>query len=210
MPIVNGAINLIRFRVADAPAQRRDWPRYLAQQLRKQSFRPLDRESGEEERSAGWVELHDQDSARLTPGQVFFGDDLMVRWRVDQVRVPPPVIKGAMSEWQHLFENSKQRKPTKREKSEEKELILRKLRKKAFLTTQTYDVRWRMPVHEVQLWATGAKVVDEILGAVEDSMGLVLKPLGPGARWEMMSGPDIRPTPELFGREAVSGDSNES
>lgn len=205
MPILSGAINLVRFRVIDGPVDPKAGTRQIAQGLQQCAFEPIDQDKGEVDRSVGWVELYDTDSTQLKPKDVLLGEDVILCWRVDQVRVPPAVLRSALEEWQYSFEQNKQRKPTKREKTEEKEVILRNLRKKAFLTSQLYDVRWCIPTQELQIWATSTKIIDEIVIALEESLGLIMKPLGPGARWELSELKDIAPTPELFGREALSG-----
>ena len=204
VPVLNGAVSLTRFRVLKTPTRGKDWPRAFVQRLRRQRFEPLDPEGTEEERSAGWVELHDADSSRLAPGQVFFGDDLLVSWRIDQVRVPPSVLRKALSDWQYAFESERGRKPTKKEKAEEKEQTLRRLRRKAFVTTQTHDLRWRMDVDELQFWTTSHRVIDEMVVAVEESLGLVLRPMGPGGRWNSELHGETAPTPELFGGAGVA------
>jgi DNA recombination-dependent growth factor C len=207
MPILQGAVSLARFRVAEAAALADDPTRSLPAAFRAGAFSPLDRDTGEEERSAGWVELEDAEATGFAPAAIFRGEDACVSWRVDQVRVPPALVKSRLAEWRAAFEGRRGRRPSKRETAAEKERVLRKLRKQAFVQTKTHDVRWRLDAGELEVWATAQKAIEEICVALEEGLGLVLRPLGPGPRWED-AGLDVdalAPTPALFGEEVVGG-----
>lgn len=201
MPLLGGSVSFMRFRVVDAAKSSRS----VVAALRRDAFTELDRTSGEEPRSVGWVELDDHDETRFLPSNVVVGGEVYATWRVDEVKVPAALIRSELARWQAQHEAAKARRATRREKLEEKEVILRRLRKQAFVSTKTCDVRWREAEGEVQIWATSAKLVEEVIIALEDGMGLRLRPLGPGARWEDGERPDVRPTRALVGEEVPDG-----
>lgn len=207
MPILRGAPSLVRFRVVEARALAEGSTPAVLEGLRAGSFRPLDRSKGDEERSAGWVELDDPDGTDLAPAAVLLDGDLLLSWRIDQVRVPAALVRTELSVWAAAFAERKGRRPSAREKAEGKEVVLRRLRKQAFVTTRLHDVRWRLAAGEIEVWATARKVIDEIAVALEEGVGVVLRPLGPGTRWEDagLAVDGLRPTPELFGEEVARG-----
>lgn len=203
MPVVRGAVSLVRYRVAEARTLGKDPRRAVSDAVRRACFEPIDRERGDEDRSAGWVEVHDPESVKLSPGRIFFDGEVLLSWRIDQVRVPPSLVRSSLEEWERASVAEHGRKPSKSARAEQKALILQGLRKRAFVTTRTFDVRWRMAHREVQIWATASTVVEEVLVALEESLGLALRPRGPGGRWEDDDAlpAEIRPTRGLFGDE---------
>ena len=206
MPILGGSVSFLRYRVLESP-ERGPGHRSLAVGLKKLCFQPLDRE-GEEESSSGFVELYDEDSVQFAPGSFIFAEDLIVRWRVDSIKIPAQLVKRQIDTWIPGFESRRGRPPSKKEKNEQKELIIRKLRKQAFILTKTYDVRWRLQADEVHVWATSRRVLDEILASLEEAFELVMYPLAPGGLWAdfgvELDG--LKPTPELFGEWAAAED----
>lgn len=203
MPLLRGGPSFVRLRVMEAPGLGPDWVESLPSGLRAHAFRPLDRSSGDEARSAGFVELHDPGSVELSPSRVLFGDDALFSWRIDQVRVPAELVRSALSEWAAAFEETHRRKPTKRERAEQKEHAARSLRRQALVSTRVHDVRWRLDTRELQVWALAPKVVEEITVALEAALGVHVRPLGPGPRWEEAGLPveGLLPTAALFGAE---------
>ncbi len=203
MPIAAGPVSFVRFRVLDAPPI--DPKNGLGSELAKGAFSPLDRETADEERAAGFVEWGNRDGTAFSPASVVFGDDILLGWRVDVVRVPAAQTKEALAEWSAQFESKHGRKPTGREKREEKEVLLRGLRKQAFVASKVHDVRWRRASNELQVWATATRLVEEVAVAVEDHLKLRLAPLGPGPRWEEggRSVEGLGPTPLLFSVEVL-------
>lgn len=207
MPVLRGAVTLCRFH-AEWPEKKprpKDPRRSLPNALRRNTFEPLDR-SGEEERSAGWVELDDHDGTGLAAAQVLFDGTLLVTWRVDLVRVPAAIQRAEVERWARAYEAKQGRPPTRTDKAAEKELILKRLRKRAFITTRTHDVVWNLDSDEVQVWSASRAAVEEIHVTIEESFGVRLAPTSPGARLEA-AGLDparLKPTEALFGVEALA------
>ena len=206
MPLLSGSVSLFRYRVVEAPAREETFDA-LRTRLAEQAFVPIERETGEQERAAGWVELGQPEAFPATAKPLFYAGDLVLSWRIDQIRVPGSLVKSGLDDWQRGFVERRGRKPSKREKTEQKEFVLRELRKQAFVTSRTHDVRWSIGQDEVQVWSTSLKVVDEVVVALEEGLSLVLRPTGPGARWEDAELPMdvLKPTAALFGEEVIGG-----
>lgn len=202
MSFRRGPVGLIRFRVEASPSV---GPRILDGVSRRR-FAPLDQESGETDRSAGWVSVLD-DGGVVRGASVFFRGDALLGWRIDQVRVPAALVRERLERWVREFELREGRRPAKPLRAEQKELIVRDLRKQAFVISRIHGLRWRVEARELQVWATSARVVDEMVVAAEEDLGLRLARMGPGPRWTAAGWPTdgLAPTAALFGEAVLDG-----
>lgn len=204
MPLERGSVTFTRFAVERTRADPKDARRSLATALRRHAFEPLD-PSGEEDRAAGWVELEDPESSNLAPASFLFGDHLLIAWRVDTLRVPTAHVRAELDRWARAHEAESGQPPKRAEKTAQKELIVKKLRKRAFPTRRTYDVSWSFETDQLLIWTTTKKVLEEVTEVMEESMGLRLHALSPGALCQLQDiDPDaVQPTDALFGEEVV-------
>lgn len=204
MPIHKGAVTASRYVVVEGGKSGKDQRRTLANGLRKLAFEPLDRD-GDEDRSAGWVEVENHDSTELAPSSFLLGEHVILTWRIDALRVPTAQAKAELETWAKAFQTKHSRPPSKKERSEEKELIIRKLRKRAFISSKTFDVSWSQSTGVVLIWASSRKVVEEVIVALEESVGLTLRSTSPGASAEAagIDADQLSPTAALFGEETA-------
>lgn len=197
----SGAATLTPFIVeGDTEADRRA----LARRVRKSAFTPLDT-SGEHERSAGWVEFEDSESWELAPTSFLFGDNLILSWRVDQIRVPASRVKSELEAWSKTYAESQGKAPGKMAKTEAKETILRKLRRRVLPTTKTTDVTWNFDSGRLWIWSTTEKLLEEVTDILHSELGLQLHRLSPGARVQL-SGEDLsklNPSAKLWGADVA-------
>ena len=203
MPIQQGAVTFARFMAEARKPRSKDVRRSLAKDLRSQAFQPLDR-LGEQERTTGWVELDDADSVELPPSRFLFGSHLLVAYRIDQRKVPAAMVKRELDGWARDFLSRQNRSPKRIERAEQKELIVKRLRKRAFVTTQTIDVSWNLDSDEVLIWSPARKTVDEIHVALEETFDLRLHSKSPGALADATGAraASLAPTVALFGDAA--------
>lgn len=189
MPMTRGAIQLARYEVRSSQTLR---PRSLVQRLRP--FHSL--EAGEE-RTSGWVSIFDTDVSAQEAGQenLWWQGDLLLGYRIDEAKVPAAQLRKSVEAWRRAFSDREGRKPSKGELSDQKELILKGLRKQAFVQSKVCELRWRVEASELQIWATSPRLLDEVLVAVEEDLRLELGLLGPGGRTETI---DLEPTDVLF------------
>lgn len=203
MPILRGAVTYARHFAERT--KKKPKGRGLASALAAAAFEPLDA-SGEQDRAAGWVELEDNDSTALTPSRFLYGSHLLATWRVDARRVPSAAVNRELDEWCRTFEEKVGHPPKRADKAAAKEQVLKRLRKRAFIVTRTFDVSWNLDTDEVQIWASSRKIIDEILIAIEEGFGVTLMPTSPGARAQAdgLDTDGLKPTPELFGADVAS------
>lgn len=175
MPVLSGSVTYGRFR-AEYEDRPKDLRRWLARGFRKQAFEPIERDS-DEDRAAGWVEVGDHEAVELAPGSLMHGEYVLVTYRVDTLRVPRQLLNAKVDAWIKEFEQANGHKPKRAEKRETKELLHRRLRRRAFPTTRTYDVSWSPSTDVVQIWTSSRKVMEEIQIVMEDAFSMGLHPM---------------------------------
>ena len=202
MPILQGAVTFARFEAQPPKKRPKDPRRSLARDVRARAFEPLDK-LGEQERTAGWVELLDHDGVELPPGRFLFGPRLLVTYRIDARKVPAQMVRRTLDEWAKDYATRHGRTPHRTDRATQKELILKRLRKQAFVTTKTHDVAWNLDTNEVLIWCSSRKIIDEIQIAVEETFEVPLSPRSPGALADASGATpaQLTPTAALFGLE---------
>lgn len=205
MPVVRGGVSFHRFRVDLGEDPPKDLKRSVQRGLRKKAFQPLDRQS-EEDRSAGWVELENNDATEFGAAELQVGEYFLFAWRVERLRVPTAVVKAELERWSTAFAEEHGHPPRRSQLKEQREAITHKLKQRAFPTSRVYDVSWNLRSSEVEIWASGAKLVEEIHVAFDETFGFHLRPLTPGQIADAMDAPPgaLLPSAELVGAALAS------
>lgn len=178
MPILRGATTFSRYRVETDKSKSPAWKRTIAAALRTRAFEPLKPE-GPEERSAGFVELHDRDESQFSPASLYELEYALFSLRVDEVKIPSSVIKDQLERWSRAFQNENHRPPGRKEKNDAKQEIRSRLRTRFPLATRTFDVSWNLDSGQLQIWAGSRKAVEEVEAAIELALKVKLVPLVP-------------------------------
>lgn len=195
MPIRRGSVSFARFKVeGDLPKDTRRW---LSTALRGSAFEALD-PKGEDERTAGFVELENPGRTEFGAGDVFHGLHALFAWRIDKLRVPPNQLRAELLRWSQAFEQKEKRAPGRREKAEQKETLRRALRTKVEPSTKTYEVSLDLPARELFLWATSRSVIEEVQAALESRLSVKLIARVPAAFMTATQLDALVPTPALF------------
>lgn len=196
MPVLSGSISYTRYElVEEAPPTHK-----LKDALVEAAFKPLP-DTGETDRSSGFVELSDPDATAFEGADLVFDGWLCVRFRTDTIRVPAALLKQKLEAWAKAYEAEHDRPPPKGQKKEQKELLLKSLRRQAFPISRTVDLSWKLETGEIWIWTHSPKQNDEITAAFEDAFRLHLRRLGPQHLAEESVGEKaarLSPTPELF------------
>jgi DNA recombination-dependent growth factor C len=199
MPIRRGTVSFARFRLDGAGPK--DARRWLSTALKAGAFEPID-VKGEEERTAGFVELENAARTDFGPGDVFFGTQALFAWRVDRLRIPGPQVRAELLKWAQAFEAKNGRAPGRRERSEQKDVVRRALRSKVDPVTKTFDVSIDLKAKELFVWATSRTVVEEVHAALEARLEVKLIAMVPGAAMTPSQLDALLPTPALFAEVA--------
>lgn len=205
MPVLRGSVTFRRFTAEALGERAKDVRRWAQRSLKRRAFEPVDR-AGEEDRAAGWVEVEHVDGVEFGAADVIFGEQLLITYRVDRLRVPANVLRAELESWSRAYQDEHGFPPKRSEKKKQKELITKKLRNRVFPSTRTYDVSWNLQTDEVAIWTAGAKLVEEIQLFFEETFEARLHPMTPGVLAEKLevSSATLAPTPELIG--AIAGD----
>ena len=202
MPVLRGAVTFSRFLVQPAEGAAADLKRSLSRALKARAFAPIDRRS-EEERAAGFVELENHDSSEFSAGALFYGEYALFGYRIDQIKVPGPVLRAEVDKWAVAFEKEKGRAPSRGEKMENRSSARQVLRNRAVPLTKVHDVSWNLKSQQLQIWAASRKAIEEVLNGVETAFKVKLVPLIPVATAARMGIEEstLGPTAELIGVE---------
>ena len=202
MPILRGAVTFSRFLVQPDEGAPADLKRSLSRTLKARAFAPIDRRS-EEERAAGFVELENHDASEFAAGNLFYGEYALFGYRIDQIKVPGPVLRAEVDKWAAAFQKEKGRPPSRGEKSENRSSVRQMLRNRAVPLTKVHDVSWNLKSQQLQIWAASRKAVEEVLNGVETAFKVKLIPLIPAAVAARTGIDDsaLGPTAELIGME---------
>ncbi|GEN10077.1 Putative exonuclease, RdgC [Myxococcus fulvus] len=206
MPVLRGAVTFSRFRVEPSKEAPSDIKRSLPRGLKANAFEPIDRRS-EDDRAAGFVELENADAVDFSVGRVFYGEYALFSFRIDSLKVPAAAMKAELAKWTTQFEAENDRPASRAEKTQAKAQIKQMLRTRTTPRTNVLDVSWNQNTQQLQVWAASRKVVEEILIALENALGLKLVALTPAAIAQA-SGIDegaLGPTAELIGMDLPAG-----
>lgn len=198
MPILRGSVTFSRFRVEPIKDASPDWGRILTRSLRQRRFEPLDLDEVDE-RAQGFAELENPDATDFDKGSVFQGDFALFTYRIDEIRIPPAMVKQELERWAKAFEAEHQRPPGRREKADAKTEIRFRLRSRSPIRTRTCDVSWNLEGAHLLIWGGSRKLVDEVQDAIEQAVEVRLLPLAPVVTADLMDIPDkaLAPTPRL-------------
>lgn len=196
MPIRRGSISCSRFLIeGDVPKDVKKW---LTGALKRHAFAPID-PKGDEERSSGFVELEDEKATGFAPGTLFEADHALFAWRVDKIRLPASTIRIELEEFTRKYEAKNGRKPSRGQKSEQKELIRRGMRSKTPAVTKVSDVSIDLETKHVLVWATSTGIVEEVQTALEEGLDTRLIQRVAQAFLSEKQLEQLKPSEELFG-----------
>ncbi len=206
MPVLRGSVTFSRFRAEPAKEAPSDSKRWMTRGLKARAFEPIDLRT-EDDRSAGFVELENQDSTDFPAGSVFYGEYALLGYRVDQIRVPGSAVKAELDRWAANFEKENGRPAGKSEKAAHRATIRQMLRSRAVPRTKVHDLSWNLKTNQLQIWAASRKLIEEIQGVVEAAFDVKLIPLVPSAMAQKAGIEEgaLAPTPELVGGTVESG-----
>lgn len=202
MPVRRGSVTFSRFKVSGR--RPKDERRWLLGALRTRCFTPVDPQ-GDEERSAGFVELVDDRRTAFAVGDVFLGQHAVWGFRVERLKVPAAKVRAGLVEWAQRFEAESGRPPSRRERTEQKEVLRRALRAKVEPSVKVFDLSWELRGGDLLVWAAARTVVDEIVGILEDELELRLTPRGPASFATQAVLDGLEPTISLFAEGAAHG-----
>ena len=177
MGLIKGSGGFTRFTVNGAPPP--DYLEKYTEQISHFAFTTLD-EYSDEERATGWVNIMNIFDCQFLDRNFFKHPYITLTWRLDIRKVPQKALN------QHCFEAEEEIKHEedieflhKKHRKEIKEMMWRKLLKRAIPNSYTYDMVWNLESSTVIFGGTGDKVCDEFSECFTKTFDLTLSPVFP-------------------------------
>lgn len=177
MPALRGSLTYARFYVEGAvPAS---FHASYLKSIRAKAMRPLDPQEPEPERS-GFCRLGEPFETELTHEDVFYDDYLVLGVRTDRWAIPKPLLRAKLREAEAALLTQKGRERlTKKEKSELKEAVARKLRKGSAPATRAFDLIWSLDEKLVRFFSHSPKTIANMTELFQKAFSLRLIPESP-------------------------------
>lgn len=155
VPALRGTLTYARFFVeGELPDGFRE--RFM-KAIRLRAMKPLEADDEDLERS-GWCRVGDPNAIELSYDDVFFNEFINLGFRTDRWAIPGPLLKTRMREAERAYlEKQGRERLTRKEKTELKELISRKLRRHLSPAMRMVDVSWSLNDGVVRFFSHAAR-----------------------------------------------------
>ncbi len=179
MSLLKGPITYTRMFVEGVLADSFHEKFIEAIQLRR--FQPLTVE-GEPVQSVGWVPVQNplEDQVSFNHDDVFFNSYLNLMLRIDEWRIPTPLLKAQLAEATKKMLAQKGRERLSRRETEElKVMVSRKLRKSLVPVSRVYDLSWNLSEGVARFGNQSTKNLDLVMDLFEKTFPMRLVPASP-------------------------------
>lgn len=177
MPALKGSLSYSRsFVEGELPG---DFRARFMKAIRLRTMKPLTPEDEATERS-GWCLMGEPFELELDYDGVFFNEFLNLGFRTDKWVIPGSLLRAKVREAEGAALSRKGRERLSRaEKSELKELVVKKLRKQLPPSTRTVDLSWSLNDGIVRFFSHSDRVITGMRELFERTFGLELVPEAP-------------------------------
>lgn len=174
MPALRGSLTYSRFYIdGDVPEDFRE--KYM-RAIRLRAMKPLEPEDDDLDRS-GWCKLGEPFEIELHYDDVFYNEHVALGFRTDRWRIPGPMLKARVREAEASYLEKKGReKMGRKERTELKETVARKLRKQTAPATRVVDLTWSMNDGLVRFFSHSDKAAGNMTELFHKTFGLRLIP----------------------------------
>lgn len=169
MSALRGSLTYARFFVEGALPE--DFRERFMRAIRLRAMKPLEADDEDLERS-GWCVMGDAYALDLTYDAVFANEYLNLGMRTDRWVLPGPVLRSRVREAERAYLEKKGRERlTRREKTELKELVQRKMRREMSPAVKAVDVSWALNDGIVRFFSHGPKPAGRLLELFAKTFG---------------------------------------
>lgn len=180
VPALRGSLTYVRFFVQGTLPD--DFRERFMRSIRHRVMRPLEAEDEDLERS-GWCLIGDPYGLELSYDEVFYAGFVNLGLRTDRWQIPGSSLRAAMKDAEKAYLAKKGRERlSRRERTELKELVSRKLRRQMTPQTRMADVSWALDEGLVRFFSHSPKSaaqLTEVFGKTFGTHGLTLVPESP-------------------------------
>ncbi|MBX3209242.1 MAG: hypothetical protein KF764_29690 [Labilithrix sp.] len=147
--------------------------------VRLRAMRPLEPDEEELERS-GWAKVGEPFVVDLSYDDVFFNEYVVLGFRTDRWAIPGPVLRTRVKEAEAAYLEKKGRERlSKKEKTELKLMVSKKLRRQMSPATRSVDVAWAIGEGVVRFFSHAQKPGAAMTELFKKTFGLTLIPESP-------------------------------
>lgn len=180
MPALRGSLTYARFFVeGDLPD---DFRERFMRAIRHRAMRPLEPDDEDLERS-GWSRIGDATALDLSYEDVFWNEYIVLGMRTDRWSIPGPLLRARMREAEKAYLAKQGRdRLSRKEKTELKELVSRKLRRQLTPASRLVDFSWSLNEGLVRFFSHGPRAaanLSELFAKTFGGFGLKLVPEAP-------------------------------
>jgi len=178
MPALRGSLTYARLFVegGELPEDHRT---QFMRSIRLRAMKPLEPEDEDLERS-GWAKIGEPHELDLNYDDVFFNEYVNLTFRTDRWMIPTPLLKTKMKEAEAAYLEKKGReKLSRKEKTELKLLIQKKLRRTMEPATRAIDVSWAVNEGLVRFFSHSEKSASVMTELFKKTFNLTLVPESP-------------------------------
>jgi recombination associated protein RdgC len=178
VPALRGSLTYVRFYVEGDPPD--DFRERFMRSIRHRAMRPLEPEDEELERS-GWCKIGEPFTLELAYDDVFFTTFVNLGFRTDRWAIPGPMLKRHTKEAEAAYLQKKGRERlSRKEKSELKLLVSKKLRRQMSPSTRVVDFSWSIEEGIVRFFSHATKPAGAMMELFSKTFGgLKLVPESP-------------------------------
>ena len=171
MGLLSNSSSFVRYSVSgEFPDQFWD---FAAERIRRFSFRDID--DNFEEKSIGWVSVHNMFDSLFEYASYAAGDYIVLSLRIDERRVSPAVLKKFAMKEEAKIKKEKQLPRLNRAHSQEiRENVKLMLLKKALPVPAVYDLCWNLADSTLLFFSTNKKAQEILENFFKESFGLTL------------------------------------
>ena len=177
MPALKGSLTYARFFVeGELP---KDFRERFMRAIRLRAMQPLEADDDASERS-GWCAIGEPFDVDLHYEGVFYNNFINLGFRTDRWVIPGSLLRTRVREAEsaYLIKRGRERL-SRREKTEIKELVSRKLRKQFVPSTRAVDLSWSLEDGVVRFFSQSARPTAVMLELFTKTFGPKLVPEAP-------------------------------
>jgi hypothetical protein len=177
MPALRGSLTYARYYVdGDLPD---DLHGPFLKAIRLRAMKPLQPDEEALERS-GWCRIGEPMELDLGHEDVFYNDYVNLGFRTDRWAIPAPLLRTKLREAEAAYLQKKGRERiTRRERTELKELVAKKLRRQVEPRVRAVDVSWSLDEKIVRFFSASPKLGAMLEELFTKTFGLKLIPEAP-------------------------------
>lgn len=179
MPALKGSLTYARFYLDDQAELPPSFQSKYLEAIQSKVLRPLDPNEPDPERS-GWCRMGEPFELALTHEDVFADDFIVLGVRTDRWAIPAPLLRAKLREAEAAtLTRSGRERLSRKEKTELKEMVSKKLRRQMAPSTRAVDLIWSLDEKLVRFFSHAPKSAAIMTELFQKTFGLKLVPESP-------------------------------